>query len=584
MNPTATPCRYLLEWTNPGAKEPSRVIVIPTAGSIQSEQEPATSVRFPADPDAEPYIEDGPVRREVVVLTGTSGLEARQGSTRDGGVATLSGPELFEEMRDFLAEYIREAAKRRNAMRRRSGMRLVLYATWENIAWVVTKHKLTWRHTVADGTLTYQWSIRFETSGHADDASAVEDPLLGIEQTPVENAELEGLGRDGYGTVLRRDANGATQWHIIESNAAKVRGGGSLETSDGLWPEGVPGPLSEPGVVYPDLATDTAVVELAAIAKGIGATGGRVKASIEDCQRFLNRVSNLRRVAENAFDFPASIFSDGLGIVERGLLEVDRALDDVTLDPTSPFARSLRRYDAALVRFKRSVERAFATSGQTRVGAQDAPGGPTVVDRVVVRGDERCVTRVIGGGETLPQFALRVLGNRDLWKAIARLNRISDPWHTGLGVPIGTGGYALLVPDDGGPKVPRDGTTNIFGQCWRVDDDGQLVWRQDAGFDVEIGLRAYVQTLTMRFRHKKGTLAADPSCGILDVIGEVLQPADLARLLADLRSQALSDSRTSAVERLMVVQEDDTVLLAADIRPADGETQHVSVPVAFGAA
>lgn len=585
MNPSFTPCRYLLVWTSPEDPKHPAVVVIPTVGSIQAEQAPATVVRFPADPFAAAYVEDGPVRHEPITLSGTSGLEARQGSALDGSLAILSGPELFEAMRDFLANYATEAARKRNATTRGLAPTLKLYATWEGLAWVIGKHKLTWRHTTRDGTLTYQWSLQLEAIGRDDGTlENIHDPLAGEDLSPIENAELAGLGRDGYGTVLRRDATGATQWHIIETNAQKVRSGGSLVVSDGLWPEGMPGPLSEDAVVYPDLASDTFAVELAAIASGIGATGGRIKNSIEDAQRVVNRVANLRRVAENVFDFPATVYSDALSVVERGLIEIDRALDDVALEPTSAFARSLRRYDAASNRFKRSLERAFANSGQTRVPSTEAPGGFAAADRVTVRGGETCIVRVTNGGETLPQFALRVLGSRDLWRTIQRLNRITDPWRTNLGVPIGTGGFGLLVPDDGGPKVPRDGTSNVFGQTWRVDDDGQLIWYSGAGLDVAIGLSCYIQAMTMVFRHKLGTLAADPLCGMLDIVGEVLVPTDLARVLANMRAQALRDSRTLAVERLRIVQENDTVLLAADIRPAAGETQVVSVPVTFGGA
>lgn len=558
--PHGTPVRYLLQWFDAVASK-RRTVVVPTVNAIQAEQFPATSLRFPADPREPAYVENGPARYESIVLSGTSGYEQRQGTNRGGDATLLWGAELFEALRDFLKDWIQEAAARQNAETRdKNPPTLTLFATWEGIAWTVGNHKLSWRHTVQDGTLTYAWTLRLEAIGRPDDRQKPVDPLADDDDLPSTVDTARSLNE-------RRMA----AWRKNGRAAAAARAGAA--------PGDVDGPLSEPPVEGVDAATDRVVVDLAGADRELSALGKRVRGAIEDCQRAINRASQARRGVEAAFDFPATVFSSALSTVEKALVEIDETYESLT--PDGALAKSCRRYEAALLRFKRSVERTFAKAGRVRVrAAEDGIGGPVVAERVRASVGTACVTRVLDENETLPSFALRLFGRRDLWLEIARLNRLSDPWRTGVGTPIGTGGFALLVPAEVGPRVPRDETVNVFGSCWRVDDDGQLVWRV-SGFDSVEGIAAYNQAIAMRFRHVKNTLASAPECGVADVVGDSSPTLDLGAFLADLRAQILRDSRTSKVERLMIVREGDTVIATADITPANGEAQRVSVPVEY---
>lgn len=125
---------------------------------------------------------------------------------------------------------------------------------------------------------------------------------------------------------------------------------------------------------------------------------------------------------------------------------------------------------------------------------------------------------------------------------------------------------------------PRDGSNDVFGECWRVDDGMQLIWR-GTGFDKVRGPSAWVQAITMRFRHSLGTLASAPECGLIDIVGDSSASADLARLAVSVRSQALRDSRTSTVEQLRLSREGDTIVVQASVRPVDGKTRELTVPI-----
>ena len=566
--PHGTPVRYLLSWIDKRFVDEGgrRTVVVPSVNAIQAEQAPATSIRFPVDPTADAYVEDGPVRHEVITLSGTSGYEQRQGTDRGGKADFLSGPELFEAFRDFLTDYTREAAARRNAVTRDAEPpQLALYATWEGTSWNVGNHRLNWRHTVQDGTLIYAWSLRIEAIGRPDDRRPGVDPI----SDPIANDEYP----SGVDVARALNERQMAAWRKNGAAAAAIRAGRAPDL------DGVGGPLSEPSVELAGAAADRLVVDFEGADREVSALGKRVRSAIEDVKRAVNRVTQARRGVEAAFDFPATLWSSALGAVEKALLEIDATYESLT--PDGALARSCRRYEAACLRFKRSVERTFARAGRTRVRvADDAVGGPVAYDRVRASSGAACVTRGINENETLPAFALRILGRRAAWLLIARLNRISDPWRTGLGVPIGTGGFALLVPAEVGPRIPRDETVNVFGSCWRVDDDGELVWRE-TGFDVVEGLSAYNQAIAMRFRHVKGTLASAPECGVIDVVGDSSATFDLGAFLADVRAQVLRDSRTSKVERLMIAREGDTIIVTADIIPANGEAQRVSVPVVY---
>lgn len=564
------PVRYILVWTQ-GTEQ--RLVIVPSVNGIQSDGGPATSIRFPINPSAPAYIEAGQIRHEVVILTGFSGREERQGSTREGKEDVLPGWKLFTEFIGFLEDFSKEAAKQGGALNRldtRLLPRLELFSTWEGVSWKIGKHTISWRHTSAEGTLAYQWTLRLETVGRADEAKKPNSPLMEADLSP--DAVREG----GYAppsqyTIMRGDG----QWHTNVANAANSYRKGATPDPKDL--EKIPGPLSDQAEQPLESEVDRATVAM--VIDDISSAGKRVQRTVDDCKRMLARVARYRQLAISAAEFPGAVFADALNVIDTATKEFDAVVDAIGPGENGLLERTVRGFEAPLLRVKRAIERALGRAGQARVQVgSSGPGGPTTSDRLTASAGERCVVRTVDAMETLPAFAQRVLGSRDLWQAIARVNGIVDPWRLGFGVPLGTGGFALLVPAQEGSVFPRDGSNDVFGECWRVDDGMQLIWR-GTGFDKVRGPSAWVQAITMRFRHSLGTLASAPECGLIDIVGDSSASADLARLAVSVRSQALRDSRTSTVEQLRLSREGDTIVVQASVRPVDGKTRELTVPI-----
>lgn len=565
-----TPVQYLLVWKDPTGQD--RAFIIPSVNAIVGSQAPATSVRFPVDLEADAYIEGGPIKHEVITLSGYSGREDRESSSRHGAASVIrSGPEAFEELRGFLEDYAKALSQVAGAVRRVSDAKrhpqLLLYATWEKLAWVIGKHKLDWRHTNADGTLAYLWTLQFETVKRLDDAAPPTSPLL-AEEPEVSTIIGDWITKNGFDNP-ELVATPRFSWERAKEAADEIREGKAPSVA-------VPDVLSEiPGEPL-EVAVDNALVVVST--EEVEVLGADLRKYIDDCKRALARVSAVRRAAKRTVEWPGAVFSDACDVVTTTLQEIDATLFDLE-DPRGTIQRTLHKIEASFLRVKRGLEKTFARAGKVRTaGQRTGPGGPTTTDRVAANRGEQCVVREVNAGETLPEFALRVLGARDLWRLIARVNGITDPWHFNSGVPLGTGGFPLLVPVPSGASLPRDGSQDIFGSCWRVDEHGQLIWRSSA-FEKVRGPSAWVQALSMRFRHTLGSLASAPECGVEDIIGENSASVDIARFTMRVREQALRDSRTVATERLRVVRDGDAVFIEADVRSVDGKRRELSVPV-----
>lgn len=560
MNPSATetyPVKYVLVWSEPG-EGGNKIVVLPSVNSISTTADPATRVRFPINGDA--YVEGNEPRREQVVISAFTGREVRYGSSASGEPTWLSGPELFEELRKFLDAYS-AALKVHSGVFTRSDKKptLAFYAVWENIAWQVVDYRLDWRHTTRDGFLAYAWTLRLETDRRLDGS---ERP------TPQALKDLGDVRPRYTNTADRREVlyeDG--QWILQKTSEQATAAASGLPIKGGV--ESV---LTHPDSAGLDHDLDRALVQLTQSSdqKFMSWCQG----AIDDAKRSIARLRRLRLQGQSMVLWPGAAFSDLSRTLDSLSREIDAAIFDLE-DPHGAGAKALLELESGVLIAKRALYRTHDRYKKTIVADNTVgPGGVATSDRYAVVGGQACVSRAVNANESLPAFAGRVLGARDLWRTIAALNRQRL---TG-GMPVGTGVMVLLVPAVGGALQPRNGSSDLYGTCWRVDDQSQLIWR-DGGFVQARGSSAWVQAIALRCRHIKGTLASAPDCGLVDIIGDGSSGTDLAIYAFDLRNQVLSDTRTSNVDRLAVRRDGDRIYLDASITPIDGRRRELSVPV-----
>jgi hypothetical protein len=187
------------------------------------------------------------------------------------------------------------------------------------------------------------------------------------------------------------------------------------------------------------------------------------------------------------------------------------------------------------------------------------------------RGYTGARTYVVGVADTILSIAQREMGSGDLWIDIVRLNHLSAPYISAIGLPgtAATGATILIPTNDGQGIVPKPAQltqeqteAKVLGTDLALDANGS--WQVDPanGSDwlLVSGIPNYIQALEkIRFKTDLGSNLMFPWLGILAPIGEPNGPGQPDAVALAVRRVVLSDSRTQSVSDFVVVDGGDII-------------------------
>lgn len=190
---------------------------------------------------------------------------------------------------------------------------------------------------------------------------------------------------------------------------------------------------------------------------------------------------------------------------------------------------------------------------------------------------------LIRPGDTVYGIAAREAGGPDRAPEIIEINDLRAPYITAAGLP-GTlaPGDTLWLPLSGGGTTGTVGESDdperdLLGVDVALDDGGEIRVLPD-GSDVEIvrGVDAYVQSLRyVVFGAPLGRNLVYPHVGMAAPIGEGNRGNREREMSLAARTAALSDSRTSSVERVDAVDVGDAIEIEVWVVPRGSDSSRV---------
>lgn len=209
-------------------------------------------------------------------------------------------------------------------------------------------------------------------------------------------------------------------------------------------------------------------------------------------------------------------------------------------------------------------------------------GSPTDLNNVAI--PSSASVSGVNTGEDIKRIAVRLLGDAARWKELVILNKLVQPYisSSGNGTTILRPGDRILVPSNAPVTAPTISQSNlkfrgISNLDQRLGEDLLLQVSQSAGgadvFDVVVGSNGdltsvrgaanIIQALNLKFNMEQGELPTHPAFGLRAPIGTKAKIQTLVEFQLNARSTLLSDSRISAVNKLDVQFQGNTVFVTA---------------------
>lgn len=208
----------------------------------------------------------------------------------------------------------------------------------------------------------------------------------------------------------------------------------------------------------------------------------------------------------------------------------------------------------------------------------------------VLRGFEE---RVVGQGDTLQSLAARYLGNAREWLTLAIINGLKAPYITnGAKIPgtLQVGGN-FIIPTANTSRSPDTITTGEaeagesqaskhLGKDFELVQaknaagalSGTFAWAIDIpGGSTDVrkveGIKNIGQAIESRFRTERGTNILYPGIGLPRLVGSKGVHEEVAEARHEARRQLLADIRIEHIASFRFTQEEDRLVLTADVQP-----------------
>lgn len=199
-------------------------------------------------------------------------------------------------------------------------------------------------------------------------------------------------------------------------------------------------------------------------------------------------------------------------------------------------------------------------------------------------------------GENLLIIATRLLGNPEMWAALAQVNRCLDAYTLRDGSPI-VAGTVILVPTEqpllmhhlgrGTTPAETTGFEDEYGIDLYINPiSGDLVISDEVDAtetQLSLGLDNLKQAIMIMIRTSIGDITADPRFGTVAnaAIGSKFTEAGAALILSDIEELLLSDPRIAQVSNVVAIPHYGTgsLEISMDIVSYLGDAIGVRVPV-----
>lgn len=504
-----------------------------------------------------PVEERAPVSERPFTLRGRSGLAERTGHDRYGHDMSAPGPELFREVKAFIANYQNEAAERDgfagNAASLRSEYRMILRALDEDLHVYVTPERMSWARDVATSRFSYEWTL----TGTAYAEAARRRPPATIELHNM----IEAL-RSSEGSPYRKTAA----------------------------PSAAPDADDVPDAGFGERAR-SALVD-SAVARGVMTAFGSVSEVIGYASWAFDQVDEILDGADQwlrTFEQPLRAVQEAaadLREVAQGIRDVvnwPRRLVRMVKDTAkASVVAAMETWEALPLTDREKAREAMFTA----VGFLDEVGarGEAALGEHYIRTAQAGLTSspsaaeyTMQEGETLRSLSLRLYGDPERWQAIAALNGMSSPTHMPNGEPLGASTRLLLPVERRAVSETLDAGA-AFGATLAVSDDGDLV--KSAADDVALvaGWDCLAQDLRHRLITTQGQALLWVGYGLPVGVGQVPTATRIGMAAAHSREQLLADARIERVERVDVIDGGDRLRIHSDALAVGGKV----LPITHG--
>lgn len=480
-----------------------------------------------------------------ITITGRTGTHEQLGSDASGNTLFADGPALFDELRKFLAQYLRDAAAQQvaRAQGRPDGItgalalggvrlpaapqgdtRLVFRALGEGDEYYVEPLSLTPPRDAASSRFSWTYTIELIAYRRAGP-----HPRTGV---------------GGFLDTLR-DASRTAARCVAKATAVIAQATVTVDDAHDAFREIVAGPARSVGRLFTQLDQLTRSAD--AFANLPAEWLGAVSASLEQAVNWAADTVAMLPFADRA-DARASA-SDLVTRVEDLRREVDALCG------------------------RRGVPRA-ATATPMELAAVGAIGAGLAAD------DAPVPTRpyVVRPGQTVASIAAQVVGNADAAQAIAALNGMAS-WDTlGDGAPLEPG-TVLLLPASSANAAHASSAAlapaaadNAYGVGWLLGSDNDLVVPgiTPRAATLTRGPALLARDLRVRLTMRQGECRALPFVGTLPFLGDTVTAERTGRIASSVREQLLADARIAKVEAIDVADGGDRIGLRAVARAKSG--------------
>lgn len=325
----------------------------------------------------------------------------------------------------------------------------------------------------------------------------------------------------------------------------------------------------------------------------------------------MRQVTGLMRDVRGVSDLPRQYMGDVNAILVAGMQAVDTWRTGAgSVNPAAGINSQLRRSERLLGQLEQAASSNAAAVGalggrianpklatgaysitveptDADVGTTSALPPPGAQTSSTGRDDPPAgVTVTIPQGSSLERLAVRYYGSRGLWTRIAQANRMQSATRHADGSTL-TPGDRLLIPLSGsalagaqlGPT--HNPQTDPYGTDLYLDaSTGDLEIDGDATDVRLVRDRGNLeQAIRCRMLTTQGASSPFPGYGLPEFVGTPTSPEQLGLLASHLSMQLERDVRVLDIERLVLVDEGDSISAFASVRPVIGEPIELVTPV-----